>query len=129
MSEKKTLAEEWIDRAMSDLKYAYAGEKETGQHHITCYLCHQVVEKAFKGLIVLVGEHPKKTHHLGLLVSEVAKHYPAFLDLRQNIRKLDKFYTPARYPDDITMEFTNDDAQSALETAQRVIELVKIEMV
>lgn len=128
MNEKKTLAKEWIDRAFSDLKYAYAGEKETGQHHVTCYLCHQAVEKNLKGLIVLEGGTPKKTHHLGLLVSEVAKHYPAFLDLRQNIRKLDKFYIPARYPDDMTMEFTGDDAKNALETASKVIELAKIEI-
>lgn len=129
MSEKKTLAKEWIDRAISDLKYAYAGEKETGQHHITCYLCQQAVEKVLKGLIVLNGEQPKKTHHLGLLISEVAKDYPTFLDLRKDIRKLDKYYISARYPDDTTMEFTSDDAKGALETAQKIIDLAKIEIV
>lgn len=128
MSEKKTLAKEWINRAISDLKYAYAGEKETGQHHITCYLCHQAVEKTLKGLLVLEGETPKKTHHLGLLVSEIAKHYPDFSDLKQSIRRLDKYYIPARYPDDMTMEFTSDDAKSALETADKVIELAKVEI-
>lgn len=128
MNEKKVLAKEWIDRACSDLKYAYAGEKETGQHHVTCYLCHQVVEKALKGLIVLEGVSPKRTHHLGSLVLEVVKHYPGFSDLRQNIRKLDKYYIPARYPDDITMEFTEEDAGRALETAQNVIDLAKVEI-
>ena len=128
MSEKKVLAKEWIDRAASDLKYAYAGEKETGQHHITCYLCHQAVEKALKGLIVLEGSVPKKTHHLGMLTSEVIKKYPSIEEILRDIRKLDKYYIPARYPDDMTMEFASEDAERALKTAQEVIDLAKVEL-
>lgn len=37
----KRLADEWFERAESDWLYARAGEKETGRHAVTCFLCHQ----------------------------------------------------------------------------------------
>ncbi|MFH1831058.1 MAG: HEPN domain-containing protein [Pseudomonadota bacterium] len=124
----KKLATEWLDRAKSDLQYAAAGEKETEQHHITCFLCHQAVEKALKGLAVLVNKTPKKTHNLGLLMSEAISEYKSFLALQKDVRRLDKYYIPARYPDDMVFEFAKEDAQNALTIAKHVIDLAKTEI-
>ena len=127
MKEAAKLAQEWLDRASNDLKYAYAGEKETGQHPITCFLCHQAVEKLLKGLMVLAGERPQKTHQLGVLLARALAHFPSFRTYQKEVQRLNKFYQPARYPDDMTMEFTTADAKKALEITQQLIDLAKIE--
>lgn len=121
----KELAAEWLARAESDLKYAIAGERETAQHHVTCFLCHQSVEKALKALIVYSGGIPQRTHLLGRLVSMIEADFPAFKNLKMKIRKLDKFYIPARYPDDMRTDFVKQDAKDALTLAEEVVTIAK----
>lgn len=129
MSNKnKKLAQEWFERAESDLKYAKAGEKETGEHHITCFLCHQAAEKFLKGLIVLGGDVPQKTHNLSLLISAATSNYPSISDISKEIRKLDKFYMPARYPGGVVSEFTPDDAKFALVTSKKLLDIAYAEI-
>jgi HEPN domain-containing protein len=125
MKNRMALALEWLGRAESDLKYARAGEKETSMHHVTCYLCHQSVEKSLKGLAVMAGETPPKTHNLSLLASRAAGSYSAVAPLKRDIKKLDKFYVPARYPDGIDFNFQPADAASALGVAEKVLALAE----
>ncbi|MFH0799822.1 MAG: HEPN domain-containing protein [Pseudomonadota bacterium] len=124
----KKMAEEWFDRAASDLKYARAGEKETGEHHVTCFLCHQAVEKTLKGLIVLADKVPQKTHHLGLLTGVAAADYPAIYGIVKDIRRLDKFYAPSRYPGGFAPEFKSEDAELAISTASHVLDIALAEL-
>lgn len=124
-ADKRRLANEWICRAESDLEYARAGQKETSQHHITCYLCHQAVEKALKGLLVLADVLPQKTHNLRLLIAKVVLIYPAFASLQRDVGRIDKYYIPARYPNGIDMEFCEGDAKGALEIAERLLSLAQ----
>lgn len=122
MTQKNKQAMEWIHRAASDLQYAQAGEEETGQHHITCFLCQQAVEKILKGLLVAVGATPERTHSLGRLATLVST---TFADIKRHvveIRRLDKYYITARYPDDLTTEFTKADAREALHIAATVLQ-------
>ena len=126
MSEKqKKLAHEWIDRAWSDFQYAQAGEKETQQHHITCFLCHQAVEKAVKAMLIVDGIVPTRSHHLGFLFSQILDRHSLFASIQMDVRKLDKFYIPARYPDDVVTTFTAEDARLALQTAEKMLRLVE----
>ncbi|MBI2981726.1 MAG: HEPN domain-containing protein [Deltaproteobacteria bacterium] len=127
-SRDRSLAQEWLERAKSDFLYAQAGEKETGQHHVTCFLCHQSAEKLLKGLLVLADEVPQKTHHLAFLISKVASHYPSFAEFKREIRRLDKFYVPSRYPDNTLLEFTPEDAKEALLTVKKMTQLAETEV-
>lgn len=124
----KKLSKEWFDRAASDLKYARAGEKETGEHGVTCFLCHQSVEKALKGLIVLAGDIPQKTHHLGLLMGSAAPKYPSLSGITRDVRRLDKFYVTARYPGGSAPEFEAADAALAISTAEHILDVANAEM-
>ena len=121
----KRFAREWLRRAESDWQYAKAGEKETGQHHVTCFLCHQAVEKVLKGLITGAGKSPQKTHNLRTLLSKVQELFPA-TDLEDSdVRRLDTFYIPSRYPGPIENEFTAKDARTALKITARFIEVAQ----
>lgn len=117
----KRLAEEWFERAEDDLVYARVGEKETARHHITCFLCHQAVEKILKGLIAGNGEAPQKTHSLRVLGAKVRELGTAADFDEADLRKLDAFYIPSRYPGPVEKEFSKKDADSALEIAERMI--------
>lgn len=123
----KKLAGEWLTRAQSDLRYAEAGEKETGEHHVTCFLCHQAAEKLLKGLVVSDGGTPQKTHNLNLLLSQVAPVYPSVSEISKDVRKLDKFYIPARYPGGAIYKFAPEDSKFALSTTKRLLEIALAE--
>ncbi len=125
MTVRNKQAQEWINRAQSDLQYAEAGERETQQHHITCFLCQQAVEKMLKGLLVAAGETPERTHSLGRLASLVEAHFPKIGPHISKIRKLDKYYIASRYPDDLTTDFSKEDAAQALEIATSIIALAE----
>lgn len=120
----KRLAQEWFDRAHSDFLYAQAGEQETEQHHITCFLCHQAVEKILKGILAGNGSAPEKTHSLRLLMTQVKKIFPDLPCEETDVRKLDAYYIPSRYPGPVISEFRKKDAETALEIAARFLELV-----
>lgn len=46
--------------------------------------------------------------------------YPWLKKLLPQIRRLDKYYTTARYPDDLTFEFSPEDAKEALAIASEM---------
>lgn len=119
------LAQEWFEKAKSDLLYAKAGEKETNQHHITCFLCHQCCEKCLKGLLTLTGQIPPRTHNLALLLGKVLPHHPPLTKLQKEVRKLDKYYISTRYPDDTYTEFKKEDADHALSVAQALLQTLE----
>lgn len=125
MTAKNKQALSWLQRAQSDLQYAKAGERETQQHHITCFLCQQVVEKALKGLLVAAGEIPERTHSLGRLATLAEKHFPKIKSHVAKLRKLDKYYITARYPDDLSFDFSKEDAAQALEIATSIVQLAE----
>lgn len=125
MTARNKQALEWLLRAQSDLQYAEAGERETHQHHITCFLCQQAVEKMLKGLLVAASETPERTHNLGRLASLVEPHFPKIAPHISKIRKLDKYYITSRYPDDLTADFSKEDAIQALDIATSIIALAE----
>lgn len=125
MNPNEKLAQEWLQKAQSDLLYAKAGEKETKQHHITCFLCHQAAEKCLKGLLALQNIAPLKTHNLGLLMGKALAGHRELSELQREIRKLDKFYISARYPGDTFTEFTHEDAAHALDTVSKLLAAAK----
>jgi HEPN domain-containing protein len=125
----KKQALEWFARAESDFQYAKAGEKATGHHHITCFLCHQVVEKLLKSLVVAAGHLPQKTHSVRGLHGTASSLYPRLTGLKialEDMRKLDSFYIPSRYPGPIAEDFRAADAKEALRISEEMIAIVRL---
>ena len=117
----KARAREWFERAKSDLQFAKAGERETGQHHITCFLSHQCVEKILKGFLAGAEVLPEKTHSLRKLLAHARQLDPDCPVANADAIQLDAFYIPSRYPGPIEREFTQEDAENALEIARRLV--------
>lgn len=118
------MAVEWLQRAENDLQYAEAGERETGRHHITCFLCHQSVEKVLKGTGLALGKTLRKTHSLRQLLSELLPHFPTLKTQQERIERLDAAYIPSRYPGPVAEEFRKEDAEEALQTAREFVDFL-----
>lgn len=114
---------DWLFFAKNDLETAKAA-LERGITSNTCFLSHQAAEKSLKAIILSRKTKIPKTHDLlflatlsGLSQYEEAYHF------------LNKFYTPARYPD--VAEHPTDSlptveiAEQAVKYAEEIFEFTK----
>lgn len=125
MRKNKAAAEIWFRRAKDHLTFARAGWKESKIVSDTCVLCQQAVEKAFKALLELenvnVGKTPAlKTHRLADIIEECKKYYPGVEDFRNDCDKLTVYYFD-RYPADIPLSLSEEDAKFAIEAAKKIL--------
>lgn len=121
------LAKRWLIFAEDDLKMAKLALAE-GIYNQVCFHAQQCAEKSLKVLSAEQGEVPPKTHKLIDLLLSIRN--PQIAALRRVLQLLDRFYMTTRYPDALPGTLleglpTEADAQSALQTAQQVIEVVR----
>ncbi len=118
-------AESWLKRARDDLKMASFG-LEGKVYPQACFHSQQVVEKTFKAL---VGRQqyfaPPRAHMQKDLLALLPPEW--FGDLREEIRTLDYYYIPTRYPTAEPGllpygEPSQEQAESAVNTARTILE-------
>ncbi|MDI6752657.1 MAG: HEPN domain-containing protein, partial [bacterium] len=125
----KLAAEIWLAKAKDDLAFAKAGWQKSKIASVTCILSQQATEKALKALLELeninIEKTPSlKTHRLIDLIEECKKYYPqkieAFID---DCEKLTVYYFD-RYPTEIPLALSEEDATFALNTADEILQFV-----
>ncbi len=129
MKKNKPAAEIWLRKAKEDLAFAEAGWKESKIASVTCVLCQQAVEKALKSLLELenisIERTPSlKTHRLVDIIEECRGYYPQVEMFTDDCDKLTVYYFD-RYPADIPLNLTEEDAAFALETAEKILSSVE----
>jgi len=117
--------EDWFKKADNDLVFAKAGFKETKIPSIACFLSQQVVEKTLKGFLLSKDKSFKKTHNLINLLDKCVLSNEELGKFYEACRKLNKYYNPARYPDDVFIDYTEEDATEALELAEKITLFIK----
>lgn len=89
----------WLELAEYDLETAGVMLR-TGRYLYVGFMCHQVVEKALKAVIVGAGIEPPYIHNLAKL-AERAGLYNGLTDEQKDILSaLDPLNVQARYPED-----------------------------
>lgn len=121
----KKLAQEWFDRADDDLLFAKAGFKETKISHNACFLSQQVAEKYLKGYLTNCGINPPRVHNLLKLLDKIASIDKNFKEMTDDCILLNPYYNPARYPDDVMIEYSEGQAKEALSAAEKIVDFVK----
>jgi len=130
MSDEKNRAEarRWLDQSVEDLKAARV-LRDGERYAQACFYSQQAAEKALKSLGWLRGA--------GLWGHSLLSLYDRLRELgvtasidEGDLALLDRFYIPTRYPNGLPdvipqRAFLLRDAQSAVETAKRVIEIVR----
>ena len=94
------------------------------------FLSQQVVEKSLKAFLLAKGRTYPRLHKV-IELSKLCVELAADLEpLRNNLKLIDEFYIPTRYPDAIPGGLAEglpgtEEAKLALDTATAVLELVR----
>lgn len=129
MKKNRAAADIWFKRAKNHFTFAKAGWKESGIVSDTCALCQQAVEKALKSLLELENVNEEKTsalktHRLVDLIHECKEYYPKVEDFTYDCDRLTVFYFD-RYPADIPLDLTPEDAEFALRITEEILGFVE----
>lgn len=120
--------ERWLEKAEDDLRFARLGLKESFFNQV-CFLSQQAVEKTLKAFLVSKNELYPKTHKLVDLAVACLKHENGLEKFMKELRVLDEYYIPTRYPDAIPGSVkgympTKKQAEEALGIAEKVLKYV-----
>lgn len=119
--------ERWLRFAREDLSVAELTMLAAIFNQV-CFHAQQCAEKAIKGLLVLQGKKPPRTHLIGDLLSLLETN--PFQTSTLEIQLLDRFYIPTRYPDALPGELPEglpgrEDAEEALATARQILDTIE----
>ncbi|WP_448600831.1 HEPN domain-containing protein [Thermoflexus hugenholtzii] len=94
----------------------------------TCFHAHQAIEKALKACLEAEGKLPPRTHKIADLMARVRG--LSLSDLEGKLLRMDRFYIPTRYPDDLPGMLPEgwpgrEEALEALELAREVLRRVE----
>jgi len=121
---REKFIQNWFLVAADDLRFAEAGYKETKIARDACFLCHQSAEKYLKGFLISTSQDPPRVHLLLRLLDIAISQDDSFRAVEESCRLLDNYYNPARYPDDVSGEYSATQAEEALMAAQKVKQFV-----
>lgn len=94
----KDKTEYWIDMAEYDLETARVMLRG-GRYLYVGFMCHQVIEKIFKGYYALINnEHPPFTHNLRYLAQESGLFEKMDEDQKDLVELVGPLNIEARYP-------------------------------
>ena len=91
-----------------------------------CFIAQQAAEKALKALLYFGGARTVVGHSVLDLLERARLTQPALDRLRDDARRLNRFYIPTRYPDALPggspfESFTRQDLEQALAMAERIL--------
>jgi len=122
----------WVYFAEQDLNFAKSGFKENFYSHV-CFLSQQAVEKMCKAFLVFNKLNYPKTHKIIDIINSNVKLVELLKEHVDEIKLLDAFYIPTRYPDGVPGSLPQGlpekkDAESSLSTAEKIINIIKKEI-
>ena len=124
----REIANEWLNKADSDLDYAEASFDEFDDFYSQmCILCHDAAEEYLKGYITSFGIKPERIHDLVTLLikcKEVLENEDKFNVIEESARLLNRYYTPLKYPSHYPV-MNKEQAGEAIRAAKKIRDLVK----
>jgi HEPN domain-containing protein len=121
------LARRWLAFAGEDLRMAELAFNESLWNQV-CFHSHQCAEKSLKALVAVRGGSTPRTHRLTDLLTLIEE--PDLEELAGDLRSLESFYMPTRYPDAVPGSLPEAlpgerEAGEALATARKVLDVVR----
>lgn len=118
---------DWILKGENDLKAAegiyYYYEKPPTD--TICYHCHQVAEKSLKGYLVCQGIKFQKIHDLIVLLNLCLTKDKTLDSLRENLEILNQYYVETKYPLDMSIDYSREEARKAIHIASIIFKTIK----
>ncbi|MBA4391895.1 MAG: hypothetical protein C0399_13305 [Syntrophus sp. (in: bacteria)] len=122
----QSIVKEWIAKGEEDYNFARVNLEE-GRNFFAqiCFHFQQAAEKYLKAFIVASDLEFRRVHDLGLLLKVCSTKDDSFEDLRETCEFLSAFYIEARYPVYWPTNFSREEAQKALQAAERIRVFIK----
>ncbi len=117
---------QWFAKGDNDLRNAQIViAAEQPPTDTICFHCQQAAEKYLKGFLVANGVDFSRVHDLNYLLSLCRQVNEDFAAIVEETSTLTGYAVLARYPLDIPIEYSLEEAQEALLAAQRVVDFVR----
>ena len=121
--------EQWLARADDDLAFANIGFRENYFSQV-CFLSQQVVEKCLKAFLLAKDRSYPRQHKVVELATLCTEIQQELEPLKADLKLLDEFYLPTRYPDAIPGGLAAglpsiEDAQRALQAATAIRQIIR----
>ena len=124
----REIANEWLNKADSDLDYAEASFDEFDDFYSQmCILCHDAAEEYLKGYITSFGMKPERIHDLVTLLikcKEILENESEFDKIEESTRLLNRYYIPLKYPSHYPV-MNNDQAEETISAAKEIKDVIK----
>jgi HEPN domain-containing protein len=120
-------AKEWFSKADNDLRSAEIIIKDNNPPTDTiCFHCQQAVGKYLKGFLTLKGIEFMKSHDLDYLLKLCRDNNSKYDLYKEKILTLNKYRIEPRYPADIPICYSIEEANRAIDIAAEIINFIKI---
>ena len=115
-------AREWLRKGDSDIKTAEIVIKDSHPPTDTvCFHCQQAVEKYLKGYLTKKNIDFLKSHDLDYLLKLCVEGDKKFEIYRENVLILNKYGIEPRYPADIPIYYSIEEAKKAIELTKELL--------
>ena len=113
----------WRSKAARDLQIAQVlcTHPETAPWEFVGFLCQQAIEKALKAFLIEADAPFERSHDLVYLVTLCSERDVAFATLTDPVQSLNPYAVRVRYPTDLPLQPTLDDARAFVTLAIRVL--------
>lgn len=121
-------AKRWFLQAEDDLRFVEWISKEGKFFDKGCFISQQAGEKALKACLYARGERRVIGHSLFEMVHDISDTEKTFATIVDEARRLDRFYTTARYPNALPggspfQNYTVHDLAEAYKDLKKVFEV------
>lgn len=126
MKQPEAEARRWISQARDDLEFVRWLLAEDRGFDKGCFIAQQAAEKALKAALYRDGARTVLGHSVLELLERLIAGHPAFAMLRDDARRIDRFYIPTRYPNGLPSgtpfeSFGREDLEQAVDMAERIV--------
>lgn len=115
---------DWFEKAEKDFDGANILFKYEGDTSIVAFLCQQAIEKMFKGLILQKTYKLQNGHSLLFLCKNISQFDSTFRQYLKDCAFVNQFYIETRYPADVPLELSKEDAIECLDIATHLKKVV-----
>ena len=117
-SDQSNEAQRWLAFAEEDLAYAKLGMASFPR--AASWSFQQAAEKAFKSVLILKGQTPRRTHDLLALFNSIGALSDECEALRSDVLRLAEISASSRYPDDLP-PIDNAEVEAFAQAAQNIV--------
>lgn len=119
----------WLKEAENDLNLA--NDIVDKYHSLSCFHSEQCVQKALKAYLYFLGHRAIRIHSCLSLLKEIEKRERSVSRFEENVKLMDQYYIPSRYPDFYPLPqtpselYTQTQAKEVLGIAKEIFNFIK----